>query len=755
MDFCLEIFKSNIPLKEQEFYEYTLSAVGSVDNFYQLSGKAEYALSSQNKFKFVSRKGDTYLYSLEQLQNIPQIEGVKIEFTGCKKLDVNNYKEVYSNLIAYHINKILKQKKTFDEKSKKKIEKYKIKLKKSIYNPVMLQNEGEKYTSIINDDGIRVYRVFDIMPYIDENRYAYLRCDIRHVFESEKTIYDMMKENKKIIGLKVDYIWTNNTNSTGIIEEIIDKTISDKLSELKGQSLIDYFINTNQSYRVNKFTEEDKKANVIKVKGCNKKPLYFIPHSLKQVIDRESLKKIDSKFSRDIEKYIKMNMNYRMKVLADFLDDIGCIKELGNLKFDFNLCRTSELGFKEGKIEKPYVLVANKEKIKNKRDVFNKGYFKKPNNKIRVAVMCPKGYLEETKMAFEKISSFNTKGYIKNKGKLYKKIEIEGLLDLEETNIFYEYNIGDITEYKRTALNLIKNNEKVDLVLCVIPNEHDENNPYSEFKTVWAKYKIPSQMICVDSIKVINDCSNMNNYNGLYYINEISLGMLVKSGGVPWILEEITGDVDCFIGLDVGNPQKGIRYPSSSVLFDKNGTFINYFKPEIPQTGEIIVDKILQEIFDNIILSFETKFNQPPKHIVIHRDGFAREDINWYKQYFQSKNIKFDIVEVKKQGAVKFATKKGNVFINPEAGCYVTNGQYAYLVTNDIKLGSPRPLKIEKVYGDIPLDDIVKQIYYLSELHVGSFKKTRLPVTTEYADRISKNIMYIPSGCLSDKLFFL
>ncbi|WP_073249391.1 Piwi domain-containing protein [Caloramator proteoclasticus] len=757
MSFHLEIFKSNIQLKEQKFHEYTLSGVGSVDNFYQLVGQAQYALSSQNKFEFVSRMGDMYLYSLKKLENMPEIKGVKIEYTGCKNLDIKNHKEVYSNLIVYYINKILKYKKIYDKTEEKEVEKYKIKFRKSIFNPVILQKEENKkiYTSIVNRDGIRVYRVFNIMPYIDDHGYAYLRCDINHIFESDKTIYDMMKENKNVIGLKVDYLWTNNTNSTGIIEDVIDKTISDKLVELKGQSLIDYFINNKQEYRVNKFTEEDKKANVIKVKG-HKNTFYFIPHSLKQVIDRESLKSIDSKFSSDIEKYIKMDMNYRMRSLSDFLDDIGEIKELGNLRFDFNLNSINELGFKQRKIDKPYFLVSNGKVIKNKTGVFYKGYYLKPNNKIRVAIMCPEGYVEESKNALSKILSFNKNGYIVSNDKTEQKnFAIKSLLDLEYTGIFYKYKLGDITEYKRIAGNLIKNEKEFDLVLCVIPNKSDESNPYSEFKKIWAKHNIPSQMICIDSLKIINNCKDLNNYNGIYYIYEISLGMLAKSGGVPWGLKEINSDVDCFVGLDVGNPYKGIRYPSSSVVFDKNGTLINYFKPEIPQTGEIIVEGILQEIFDEIILSYERKFNQKPKHIVIHRDGFARENINWYINYFSQKNIKFDIVEVKKQGAVKFAIKDKDIFKNPEAGYYLTNGKYAYLVTNDIKIGSPRPLKIEKVYGDTSLDDIVKQIFYLSELHVGSFKKTRLPITTEYADRISKNIMYIPSGCLSKKLFFL
>lgn len=44
---------------------------------------------------------------------------------------------------------------------------------------------------------------------------------------------------------------------------------------------------------------------------------------------------------------------------------------------------------------------------------------------------------------------------------------------------------------------------------------------------------------------------------------------------------------------------------------------------------------------------------------------------------------------------------------------------------------------------------------YLSQLHVGSTKKMRVPVTTGYADKTCKNIDYVPQGRLEGKLLFL
>lgn len=57
--------------------------------------------------------------------------------------------------------------------------------------------------------------------------------------------------------------------------------------------------------------------------------------------------------------------------------------------------------------------------------------------------------------------------------------------------------------------------------------------------------------------------------------------------------------------------------------------------------------------------------------------------------------------------------------------------------------------------GNVSMAHILKQILYLSQLHVGSIQKLRLPITTGYADKICKNKDYIPDGKMDDRLFFL
>ena len=65
------------------------------------------------------------------------------------------------------------------------------------------------------------------------------------------------------------------------------------------------------------------------------------------------------------------------------------------------------------------------------------------------------------------------------------------------------------------------------------------------------------------------------------------------------------------------------------------------------------------------------------------------------------------------------------------------------------------PLLIEKKSGSLSMAKILTQIMYLSQLHVGSTHKMRLPITTGYADKICKKRDFVPDGKMDDRLFFL
>lgn len=726
------------------FYQYKLIGKGKIDNVYQVINKAKYAMHSSNYFKPVFIKEDM-LYTLEEFKVIPKLDEVDIKLNSSEILNIEDNTNIYANVVEFYINLNLRKIKVLE-----KYNKYTVKnTDEIISNTVLTRNLQDKF--IKSEKGFALKRKFKIAPVVNREGKVNLYLSCSSDFSTTKNIYQMINEGLDVIGLPVKNTW-NNIKGNAVIEEISDKKIHEPTTF--GQSLIDYYITRNQGKRVEKFTEEDRNANVIKVK-TNKKTLDCIPHALAPIITREYLSKNDSKFSAEIENLIKMDMEYRYNTLKSFINDIGIIKELNNLSFKNEYYEDVKLlGYDSGVLSEPTLMGANGI-IKSKINIFSNGFYKMPESQVKFGVIYPEGYEDSSKKTIRAIYDFTTNGKYHNEKNKYISDKLMNIYFEPSECIFESYKLGDITEYKKTALKL-KNYHNIQFVIAIVPNvnEDDIENPYNPFKKIWAELNLPSQMI---SLKTAEMFKNSTNQTALYYLHNISLGILGKIGGVPWVIKNMEGDVDCFVGLDVGTREKGIHYPACSVVFDKFGKLIKYYKPNIPQSGEIIQTNILQEIFDNILISYEEEKGVYPKNIVIHRDGFSREDLKWYENYFGKKEINFNIIEVRKNTPLKIATINNQKVSNPSIGSYIIKGNKAFMVTTDIKekLGSPKPLKIEKTYGNIDMLTILKQIYALTQIHVGSTKSLRLPITTGYADKICKAIEFIPQGVLDNKLFFL
>lgn len=112
---------------------------------------------------------------------------------------------------------------------------------------------------------------------------------------------------------------------------------------------------------------------------------------------------------------------------------------------------------------------------------------------------------------------------------------------------------------------------------------------------------------------------------------------------------------------------------------------------------------------------------------------------------------------MRKSGAPRLADNRihGN---NPNIGSVLYHGNLeSILITTspNERMGAPNPIRIVKVAGLLDIETITKQIYCLTKIHVGAKQNTRLPITTNYADKICKNLEYIPKNEFLYKLYFL
>ena len=736
-DLKMEIYASKIPVPKVEFYTYTLKTTNLEASKFQLLRGACRRIATINKCG--AFEDGEYIYTTEEIDgNISNVD-FSLEYQGKRELEVLQKRKVYSSYIRYCIIQHLSQKKIFD-----KYNKY------SCRNDITtkwIYNDGQYGLVQSRNKDISLERKFYFNVEIRDDGYAYLQLDTTSVFASNKTIADLLKMNISVLGMNVKNIWGKNRQS-GILEEVRKVTVTDTLEF--GCSLKDYYTERRkEGYLVEKIEDN---TPVIRVRLDNNSTCDYYPQALVPVLTRENVEQVDSRFSRDVENLIKRDMAKRLEQDQLFIGDIGSIEELNGLSFDTECCDVEKLGLKKGRVELPQLVCENGRKIGcgNEYQVFSKGFYKKTRKEIKIGYIYPEGQREllvglaKTIVQFVKYGKFNGEEdkYLKRD---LLNVHVKPMLD-------ESYIEEDITDYKRVA-NKLKKSDDIDMVIALVPDGIKEDSPYNPFKTIWAEANIPSQMVSIKSAKTIIGRGS----NSKYYLQNIVLGILGKTGGIPWIVENMPGEVDCFVGLDVATAEAGIHYPACSVMFDKFGRLLGFYKPKKAQKGEKIENRMLQEIFDQVLLGYEEEYGEYPKNIMIHRDGFSNENDEWYEHYFASKGIAYSIVEIRKNTIARLVLYEEDEVKNPGIGYCVYNQEKAYLVTTSMKnkKGAPKPLLIEKKAGSVNMVDILKQILYLSQLHVGSTQKMRLPITTGYADKICKHREHVPEGKVDNKLFFL
>jgi len=310
------------------------------------------------------------------------------------------------------------------------------------------------------------------------------------------------------------------------------------------------------------------------------------------------------------------------------------------------------------------------------------------------------------------------------------------------------YELGSEFHYSQYAQKA----SDYDAALIAVPDADeaaaaDYDDPYPEFKRRLGQLGVPSQMISVDNLG--ND-----NYRG-----NICSSLVGKAGGVPWRIDDVPGNVDAFVGLDVTYDHKTKQHLGAAAnVIMADGTILAS-EAITKQAGETFDEDDVANVIKHVLEIFAEEEGRPPRHVVIHRDGKFYLDVeSLINRLDKARDLiqRFDLVEIRKSGNPRIAaydeSKSRFDIADKGIAFHVHNGEHSYLTTTGGKEGSPgtpRPLQIVKRYGSTDLDTLAEQTYWLSEAHVGSLSRsTRLPITTYYADKCADFAMkgYLTKG---------
>lgn len=544
---------------------------------------------------------------------------------------------------------------------------------------------------------------------------------LSHEFEYENTLKDEIRIGNIKKGDKVKDFYNNITYE---FIGIAPFSISQKNEYMK-TSIIDYYINKNQSYVI---AGLDKNTKAVLVKNKEGTIFPYIPNRLKRVCTFENL---GNKHIIKCNSCIKMDASQNMRETMKLAQDI--LKKSRYVKFNKKKMLVEELGYKKYIIKRPALKFGKNESNFNVINLntisgLNQGgSYEKKTIKLE--------YFLDPKILYDKrehkiVLKFLQEIVDKSKS-LGIKINIDksyinlNPINIENENVF-ELHVRDIVKTCKNPVLIILEKENLDKY-------------YDTLKKIFCgRNSTPTQFVDLDTIK-----RSDGKGKEAIFLN-ILLGIYCKSGIQPWVLANNLS-ADCYIGLDVCR-ENNMSTAGLIQVVGKDGRVLKSKTVSSNQNGEKIEVKLLKEVVFEAIGAYKDTYNRELKHIVFHRDGINREDLEKLKEITDDLNIKFDYIEVTKninrrmamleKSAENYNCEKENKKWITEIGMCLKKENEAYLITTNPhgKMGMARPLRIKKIYGNQPMESIIEDIYKLSFMHIGSIMKSRLPITTHYAD---------------------
>lgn len=735
-------FKSDKAISPQKMYKY--KAIYNPQNIDSNKtthlNSIAYNLKKTEKDNFIMNNSD-YIFTTKEL-----LKNEKICKIDDKEINVEFIKESYSEISLYE-NKIYED--YILDLCKRNILANNKNFEKLDYDIAINLNK--------NIPNITCCRGYKLDVELLNSGYFLLYVKLFTKFISNKTVLDMKLNGEKILGRNVRY--TGFYLSKPFSGILVKEEDSNTLSEFKTvEGLENYYKNRYPNFKFY-HKENDFVAHLLTTEN---KIINFLASMLSPIWTFEEIKNnLGDKYSKLAREIVVIKPDERFKEALVIPQNIKNLSEIGDISFEKNtngnykFIEPKDAFYTTIQFEEPELLVGNKKIIKasfgEKRKILNKdiGYFYTPTfeDKIRIALVATNPNTKKEHM--EKLADNIFKYGFYN---IYPREKIEFIF----TPILhhdYEIFAGKLKTIFHPHIAL------VTLSKTQFNTEYDNDTfeeVYPKLKEAFANNQIPSQMISAEqTVKIYQ-----NNENSKWISCNVNFGVLGKLGCIPYSLKNNVKDIDVYVGLDVGKGENGIHYPSLGSAFLGDGKFIGGFCSTTAIKGEKIPQRELENMLQRVIALFLEKNKRIPKRMVIHRDGFSREDHKFYENFFFVRSIKYALVEVIKSGAPRLIYGdvddiKGGV--NVREGTALFKDYDCILVTTNPFYGTSSPIKISIVGGtlELSIEEAVEQVYNLSKINAASNHNTRLPITTKYADIISKHPTYLPHGELTSSLYWI
>lgn len=713
-------FVSLQPIPDVSYFWHSIQLINNIDsqNMSQNIGK----IASQLKWKYnLAIAADTYQMGLFSPISLASTDTYRILDIQPVNLAESRYANAFFQVCNYQFLDAFK-------KLGGKVDAY----SKRIYSKEIVPLERERIKT-------EAQRYLNFNFGIDRHNYLVISLDFANEYRSCNTIDKVGLETLKVGDRLLHSYDGKSCEFVGIGTEMI----STPLNDLGRKSLIDY-----HRQKGNLPPESiDPQTPLVKVRYNNNSGKPFeavhIPQLLKKIFDRSD---IDHQEWENQLLPIAKKVEYASATIKVINKDNRFQLSNQSIQFSVALRKPEPLIYLlSGKNN--YNLDFGQESVSYPSQALKKGYLLQKSEVIKASILVP---------ISQKVA---TQKYLEEFKKQLQKFRINLSVS------FYIYNPNDSLDIN----NCCKNLEECDIVLAVIPDSREEeysqdHNPYKRIKKQLVTRRIPSQMV---TYKTIN--RGWNQFVGY----NLLLGINAKLGNTSWKLKKLRGQAQSFLGLDIGR-KNGKAVGASAFLFNGEGQLLGWSNTELQAHRETFDRETLRNIILDLFSFYQTTYQQPLQHLVIHRDGELRNeeynllvDLSVYLREHGLVNL--DVVEVIKYQtcrAVEVLQQEKNIIYHkpdkgyiwehrPNEALILTTGKQEAKVSPN---SAPRPLRIRKRLGETDLMLLAEQVYWLSEMQVGSMQTVRLPITTYYADKAADYALegLLPLGLQHDcRLWFL
>ncbi len=318
----------------------------------------------------------------------------------------------------------------------------------------------------------------------------------------------------------------------------------------------------------------------------------------------------------------------------------------------------------------------------------------------------------------------------------------------------------------REALEKSQNNNfKWDLALVQIEDKfhklYGDNNPYFVTKAKFLNHQIPVQEFEIET-------ANLHDGQLGYALNNISLAIYAKLGGIPWLIKSnptIAHEVIFGLGsasIGEGRLGKRERIVGVTTVFTGDGKYylsnlskavpMEDYKDALLANLKATIEKIKKDMNwqrrDHIRLifhSFKPFQNLEADAVKEAVDGLSDYDVDLAFLHIAD-NHPFLIFDEKQTGVYDFRTKGKKGIYAPQRGYFLHLSNYETLMSTtgpgDIKQaehGMPRPilLKLHRNSTFTDMTYLARQVFSFTCHSWRSFFPSSMPVTIFYSDLIA------------------